>query len=500
MKSCVAKLVDKELIVDANPYMLRVVLIENGRAAEMYIERRSSDRLVGNIYKGRVQNVLPGMNAAFVEIGEEKNAFLYTGDVYQLYLDGDRLDVAGDKKKINDILKNGQSIMIQIVKEPSGTKGARAGTHISLPGHTLVFMPDTDFIGISKRITDDEERSRLKTIIDKYRPNGGGVIVRTSAEGRDEDAIRSDLDALVDVWKNIKSAYNTARAPKLIHQEESLTSRTIRDLMKVDVRRLVVNDRAQYEQLLSIAEEIDPCMKERIELRDGEHNLFESLGIEKEIDNALARKVWLKSGAYLVIDQTEALVSIDVNTGKNVGDASLNRTIVETNCEAAVEIAHQMRLRDLSGIIIIDFIDMEDKSDRETVVSKLKEALRSDRTRSVVLGMTELGLVEVTRKKLRKNIALVLETPCPYCYGSGRVSSAESVALSIRSRLITAIREGGDDQFCVTANPRVIDTLREYISSESLNDGVFSSAVIKLMDSPMMHIERYSIKAGSRLS
>lgn len=486
--------VDKQIVIDANPYRTRVALLEDGKTVELHIEQRNNDMLVGSIYKGRVSNVLPGMEAAFVDISEDRNAFLYVRDKQNEQLPGGAVMPKQKNPHVCPDVKPGQEIMVQIVKEPHGTKGARVSTQIYLPGHLLVFLPMVDFIGISKRITNEAERARLRGIIEKCNPPGTGAIVRTAAEGRDEAEIEADIRMLSAQWAELNRIYSVSPAPRLIRREESLLSRTIRDLLKADIRSLVVNDRAQYQQLLEIAAESDPALADRIELRDGEMNLFGILGIDDDINAALSRKVWLKSGAYLVIDQTEALVSIDVNTGKNVGKASLRKTIVETNCEAAVEIARQLRLRDLSGIIIIDFIDMEEREDRETVLATFREALRHDRMRSVILGMTELGFVELTRKKLRANLADTLQTVCPYCKGAGKVLNAETVALKVRSALIARVggESGAKQRFQVTAHPAVASLLRTH-GREELKKS-FPGVSLEIISDESLHVENFSIR------
>ena len=485
---------DKEILVDVNPYRTRVMLIENGVPVEFYIERREKERLVGNIYKGRVQNVLPGMFAAFIDINEEKNAFLYAGDIKlpAEALDGELIDEKPTPAMICDIIRAGQDIMVQIQKEPVGGKGARATTHISLPGRTLVFMPTVDFVGISKRITGEAERKRLKDIINEVRPEGTGVIVRTAAQELDSEEIKQDLLGLVEEWERIQKRFDSCRAPSLIHKEDSLVFRTVRDLFKKDVRRLTVNDEAHYDLIRSL---VPDELASRVQLYSERYDMFEAFGVEQAIDAALSRKVWLKSGAYIVVDQTEALTSIDVNTGKFVGNVSLDRTIVETNKEAAVEIARQLRLRDIGGIIIIDFIDMEDKRDRDAVIETLSEALRCDRTKSVVLGMTQLGLVEVTRKKLRTSISAALQTVCPYCGGSGRVLSAETVALKIRKELLMRIGDDPDPaEYSVTANPEVIRLLEEHSEEEYAITPQLASKTVTWRANPAMHVEEFYVK------
>ncbi len=485
---------EKRILVDVNPYRTRVVLLENGSPVELYLERRDRKRLVGNIYKGKVQNVLPGMFASFVNIGEERNAFLYAGDIKpdSSQLGGEQIEEKLAPSAILDIIKAGQDIMVQIVKEPIGTKGARASTQISLPGRTLVFMPTIDFIGISKRITNDAERKRLKNIAAELLPEGTGVIMRTAAEGLDEESIREDLTALINDWNQIKRLYTESRAPSLIHKDDSLIFRTVRDIFTRGVSNLTVNDRGQYELLLKI---VEPSLRDRIELYEGKEDMFTLFGVEQAIDAALSRRVWLKSGAYIVIDQTEALTSIDVNTGKYVGSYSLERTIVETNKEAAFEIARQLRLRDIGGIVIIDFIDMAEESDRKAVIETLGEALRCDSTKTVVVGMTGLGLVEVTRKKLGTNISTWLQQACPYCGGSGKVLSTETVALRVRRDLLERICDDPSSSgFTVTAHPEVIKLLGENSEEEYSNTPELGMKNVRYESDPMLHIEEYRIK------
>ncbi|MCH5278482.1 MAG: Rne/Rng family ribonuclease [Christensenellaceae bacterium] len=490
MRSLSTYPIDKKIIIDVNPYRTCVALLENARVAEFYMEHGVKDSLVGNIYRGRVQNILPGMPAAFIDINEGKNAFLNIRetDESSFNFEGEHIKVAPKSCNSRSSIKIGQDLMVQVVKEPYGSKGARVSTHISLPGHTLVYMPTIDFVGISKRITDESERNRLRTLIEDLRPNGEGVIVRTAAAECDEELIRKDLLTLIETWKSIECAYNASRAPKLIYNEASLIARTLRDIMKPDVRRLTVNSRVHYEQLLEAAAYMEGGMAERIVLCE-EENLFDTFKIDAQIKEALSRKVWLKSGAYIVIDQTEALVSIDVNTGKNIGKLNLKKTIVDTNCEAAVEIARQIRLRNLSGIIIIDFIDMDEKSDRETVLSTLREAVKQDGTRTVVYGMTELGLVEVARKKLRTDLSSKLQIACPYCDGEGRVLSVEAVSIKLRERLHTMCADGAK-RVIVTANPAVIGFMQE----TDCNTSIYAMPEVLWKAEPTMHIEKFTIK------
>lgn len=460
--------IEKHIVIDVNPYRSRVVLLENGRAAEIYSEQQNKRSLVGNIFRGRVRSVMPGMCAAFVDIGEEKNAFFSMSDLIR-HTESDDGEPA---QKATAPLKIGQELMVQIIKDAYGTKGARVSTEISLSGHLLVLFPTEDMIGVSRNIVDEEERERLRTIIAEGRDEPLGVIIRTAAEGRSAEDILTEFKALSAKWHSISLAYRGAVAPKLIHSEFSLVERTVRDLFRPDVSKITVNDRECFEALRSIADEVEPGSAERVCLAENEPNLFEVLGIEKQIDEALARKVWLKSGAYIVIDPTEALVSIDVNSGKNIGKTNLQQTALATNCEAANEIARQLRLRDIGGIIIIDFIDLESKDDRAAVVRTLREAMKRDRTTAVVHGMTALGLVEVTRKKLRENLPSSLQTDCPCCNFTGRILSAETVALKIRARVLSRILREGQTRVTVSAAASVIRLLKKHLPDECRRFGL----------------------------
>lgn len=493
MKARLNDSAEKIILIDVNPYRTRVMLLENGIPVEFYIERRNRERLVGNIYKGKVQNVLPGMFAAFININEEKNAFLYAGDIkpdISLFED-EQIDGRITPSQLCSIIRVGQDILIQIAKEPIGTKGARATMQITLPGRTLVFMPTVEFIGISKRISADSERKRLKQIVGEVLPAGMGVIVRTAAEGLDEDLIKQDLLALIEEWNQIQRRYASAKAPCLIHRDDSLVFRTLRDVFTNRVSKLIVNDMEHYELIRA---NVSDEQRDKVEYYEG-FDLFEHFDAEQAIDAALSRRVWLKSGAYIIIDQTEALTSIDVNTGKYVGNVSLSRTIVETNKEAAMEIARQIRLRDIGGIIIIDFIDMEDPHDREEVIHTLSEALRCDSTKTVVLGMTQLGLVEVTRKKLGTSIAASMQETCPYCQGSGRVILPEVVALRIRRDILKRISDDPFlNEFTITVNPEVGKLLEENLAEESLVTPMLQSKIIVIKQNPLLHIEDYYVK------
>ncbi|MEG1547745.1 MAG: Rne/Rng family ribonuclease [Clostridia bacterium] len=487
----------KEIVVDISPYQTRVVLLENNLPSEIYIERRGHERLVGNIYIGKVQNVLPGMQAAFVDIGLERNAFLYAGDILvdksDFVFDGTEQNVRIDPPNIQDMVKSGQQIMVQVLKEPVGTKGARITTHITLPGRTLVLMPTVNYVGVSRRIGNEAERARLKCIIEELKPSNIGVIVRTAAAEKMRGEFASDMEFLMRLWDRIVHKSKLLTAPRLIHAEEPLMFRTIRDMLTENIDRLIVNDKEFFERMQIVAGIISPLLRDRVELHDGMPDLFETLGLDSAIDKALSRKVWMKNGGYIVIDQTEALTTIDVNTGKYVGNDNLRETITQTNCEAAKEIARQLRLRDISGIIIIDFIDMDEISDKERVLDTLREELKNDRTKSNVLGITQLGLVEMTRKKTRQSISNTLQSTCPCCGGDGRVLSAESVVLKVRKKLLRDFNTNTTINYIVKVHPSVMEFVNKHSDdTQPLPNSYGKTIYIQAV--PTFHVAEYSVE------
>ncbi|AQS59951.1 Rne/Rng family ribonuclease [Desulforamulus ferrireducens] len=443
----------KEIVVNVQEEETRVAVLEDRVLMEVYIERSQNQRLVGNIFKGKVENVLPGMQAAFVDIGLEKNAFLYVEDA-QPSRNPEAPNTLCSNVNIGDILKQGQEIIVQIVKEPIGTKGPRVTTHITLPGRYLVLMPTVDYIGISRRIESEKERERLKELAARVKPEGMGVIVRTVAEGVDEEEFRQDIFLLTKVWRKLQSRANNCSAPNLLHRDVELVQRILRDVFSEDVDRLTLDSRSEYEKTLEILEMIDPKLKLKVFL-DERENIFEDYGITVEIEKALKRKVWLKCGAYLVIDQAEALTAVDVNTGKFVGSTTLEDTVLKTNLDAVVEIARQLRLRNIGGIIIVDFIDMAEEEHRNQVLAKLEEEIKKDKTKTNILGITQLGLVEMTRKKVRPSLAEVVQKSCPYCEGRGKVLSEETVSIQLKSQIFQLARQTLADTILVEANPVV---------------------------------------------
>lgn len=420
------------IVAEVGMLETRLAILENQELVELYIERQNQRRLVGNIYKGRVTNVLPGMQAAFVDIGLEKNSFLYVKDA----LPQDVSNHGNDQGEVSikDVVKIGQEIIVQVVKEPIGTKGPRVTTHITLPGRYLVLMPETDYVGISRRIGSEKERERLKREIEEIRPGKMGLIVRTVAEGKDKEDFKDDIKYLLKLWQKIEKDKKLGFAPRLIYRDVDLINRTLRDIFNSNFDEFIINNRQEYQAAKELLEFTSPHLKDRLKFEDNP-DLFEAYQIESQIAKAMSRKIWLKSGGYLVIDSTEALTVIDVNTGKYVGSIDLEDTVYKTNLEAAVEIAKQLRLRDIGGIIIVDFIDMTQESYGAEVLKVLEQALSKDRTKTKILGMTRLGLVEITRKKVRQHLDAQLLKKCQCCDGTGKVLSEYALLHKLEKQL-----------------------------------------------------------------
>ena len=418
----------KEILIQVDEEGTRVAVVEDGRLVEIYFERYQ--KLVGNIIKGRVVNVLPGMQAAFVDIGIEKNAFLYGGDV----VSPRAKNSSKNHPSIENVLRPGQEILVQVTKEPLEGKGARVTTQITLPGRYVVYMPTVDYIGVSRRVSDETERERLREMASGVKPRDRGLIVRTAAEGISKSELEEDLNFLEQLWADINNKSRRKAAPCVVHREVDLIDRIIRDLFNEDVDRLTVNNREVYQNICQTMEGVEANLRSRVQLRKGE-DLFARYDITNQILQALKHKVWLKCGGFLVIEHMEALTAIDVNTGKYVGSKNLEETVLKTNIEAAVEIARQLRLRNVGGIVIIDFIDMVEEEHKNQVLAVLEEELQKDKTRTRILGITKLGLVELTRKKARQALEGVLLQKCPYCGGKGKVLSEETVCLNTRREI-----------------------------------------------------------------
>ena len=512
---------NKEMIISSTDHDTRVAILEDDQVVEIFIERERSRGVVGNIYKGRVSKVLPGMQSSFVDIGLERDAFLYVSEVVNTVEEFERLESGdededvepagpagpdtaehpvsdgengrpadsrverrgrdregqagrgGDARdrdrpqpKIEDLLKEGQEVLVQVVKEPLGTKGARLTSHVTMPGRFLVFMPTVDHVGVSRKIDSRDERARLRGIIREFREEHGftgGVIVRTAASGRSKEDIVNDLSYFHQVWNEIRQKMETRRPPALLFQEQSLVTKLLRDLLTEDYTAIRIDDEPEQRRVVALVQRIMPNLLSRVKLYTKEYPIFEEYGVQAEIDKALRSKVWLKSGGYLVINQTEALVAIDVNTGRYVGKRTgrLEDTIVKTNLEAVKEIVRQIRLRDLGGIIVLDLIDMEEKKNRQKVFQEVDKELRKDRSPSKALQVSDFGLVIVTRKRVKQSLERQLTEPCPYCSGSGSIKSSSTICYEI----LTELRKIGPDLdghgVVLRVNPDIARALKE---------------------------------------
>ncbi|MBN2645763.1 MAG: Rne/Rng family ribonuclease [Desulfuromonadaceae bacterium] len=502
----------KKLVINKTSHETRVALQENGHIAELYIERTRERGIVGNIYKGKVIRVLPGMQAAFVDIGLEKAAFLYVADVIDEmeavadFVDGSRDSSAPGNENleetehplppIEDLLQEGQEILVQIAKEPLGTKGARITSHISLPGRHLVYMPTIDHIGISRRIENEDEKERLRRLVEHIRPEGTGFIVRTAAESKSEDDLRSDMTSLAELWQDIERIQERKAAPALVHSDLDVTSKVLRDILTEDIGHILVDTQEEYDKIVQFLGTYMPSLQCNVELYDKDEPLFDACGLEVEISRALGRKVWLKSGGYIIIEQTEALTAVDVNTGRFVGKRNLEDTILRTNLEAVKEIAYQLRLRNIGGLIIIDFIDMEKELHREQVHSALEEALKKDKSKTNILKISELGLVEMTRKRVRESIGRTLCEPCPYCEGTGYVKSRTTMAFEIFRKLKREMRELPGYRVNLQVHPDVATLLYDEENGGVEELEQHFQKQISIIARPNFHIEQFEIAAG----
>jgi ribonuclease G len=469
--------VGKRIVVNAGVIETRLAVQDGNLLTELYVEREGRRSIVGNIYKGVVTNVLPGMQAAFVNIGLTKDAFLYAGD-YTANLGDDDRDLGRDgdedaadveladpeprlspQAPIEELLHKGQEILVQVSKESLGTKGARVTSFVSLPGRSIVYMPQARHVGVSRRIHDEDERERLRNIVKGLRPPAGGFIVRTVAEGKGEEDLTADIQFLSRLWTQVQDRFEAARAPSLLHEEMDLTFRVVRDLFSPEIQEFLVDNREVYDKCVEFASSLVPQLATRVKLYDKDTPIFETTGIEKEIEKALRRRVWLKSGGYIVIDHTEALVAIDVNTGKYVGKRDFEETVLKINLEAVTEVVRQIRLRDLGGIIIIDFIDMERSEHREQVFRALTRVLAEDKARTNALEISELGLVEMTRKRVRQSLQSLFCAPCPTCKGNGVIKSDTALSAEIFRKIRAGARDGGDQDVLIRAHPDLVHYL-----------------------------------------
>lgn len=501
-----------EIIINAAKEETRVALLENKILTELFIDRKKDHGIVGNIYKGRVVKVLPGMQSAFVDIGLERAAFLHVADVANQAEDPSELMEVEVEEKINieppsqrrgkgaahsieELLQEGLEIVVQVSKEPRGTKGSRVTTYLSLPGRYLVYMPTVNHVGVSRRIEREEERSRLKDLVMKMRKHGAGYIIRTVSEGLAEDEFRSDMEFLERLWKNVLAKKESVNAPALLHTDLDLAFRVVRDLFTSRVDRLVIDSKTEYGRIKEFVETYVPSLGERVKLYEEEEPLFDAFGIEIEISKALGKKVWLKSGGYIVIDHTEALTVIDVNTGRYVGKRDLEETILKTNLEAVKEIAYQLRLRNIGGIIIIDFIDMEKEKNRDKVFNSLREALSGDRARTHILRISELGLIEMSRERVREDLLRTLCEPCPYCEGQGYTKSPTTVCYEIFREIRRLGLSPQEKKLIIGVHPNVANLLydEERQGVEELERQFHKKIVIKADQN--LHLEQYDIVA-----
>ncbi|KPK35035.1 MAG: ribonuclease G [Nitrospira bacterium SG8_35_1] len=455
-----------KIIINITPEQTRVALVDsNSQLSELYIERKKDLSLVGNVYKGKVVKILPGMQSAFVDIGLEKAAFLHAADVlsgFDYSIFGEDLeDTVPLNLPIEDLLQEGEEVFVQVSKDSIGTKGARVTSYITLPGRYLVLMPDVEHIGISRKIMDEEERTRLKGIIAELKPQNFGFIIRTASEGCTEDELKKDIDYLMLLWKNIDRKKDKGNPPQLLYSDLDLALRSVRDMLNQDIDKIIIDSSREYKKLIDFVNTYFPKLNSQIELYERTEPIFDAYGIELEIPRALGKRVWLKSGGYIVIDQTEALTSIDVNTGKFVGKANLEDTIFKTNIESVKEIACQIRLRNLGGIIIIDFIDMEKEENRQKLFSVFQEAMNKDRAKCTILEVSELGLIQMTRKRVRESLERTLCEPCSYCEGKGFIKSPLTICYEIFMELRKIGLTQKNAKIMISAAPQVANLIYE---------------------------------------
>jgi ribonuclease G len=505
------------MIVSANGHETMVAILEDDLVAEIFVERERQQGVVGNVYKGRVSKVLPGMQSSFIDIGLERDGFLYVADVIDTMEEFDKLeqgdedDKSGHRNgakgpsspqaKIEDLLKEGQEILVQVVKEPLGTKGARLTSHVTMAGRFLVFMPTVDHVGVSRKIDSRDERSRLRGIVREFREAHGftgGVIIRTAAGGRPKEDIVADLDAFHKIWTEIRQRTEASRAPAVVYRESSLVVRLLRDMLTDEFQTIRIDNPQEHQKVLEFVERIMPALAPRVKLYSKPYPIFDEYGVQAEIDKALKSKVWLKSGGSIVINQTEALVAIDVNTGRYVGKKTTGRledTIVKTNLEAVKEIVRQVRLRDLGGIIVLDLIDMEDKKNRQKVYQAVDLELKKDRSPSKALQVADFGLIIITRKRVKQSLERVLTEPCPYCAGSGVIKSIPTICYEILSEVKKIGPELNGHRLLLRVNPDIARALREEESAvlTDLKQSLGRDVTVK--SDVLLHHEQFDVMA-----
>jgi ribonuclease G len=504
-----------EILINSLGYETRIALVENTQLVEFHIQRPSAKGLVGNIYKGRVVRVLPGMQAAFVDIGLDRTGFLYVDDVFistneldhrllghehqpcgkynftSSSAENDEQPHSG--KNIEDLLREGQNITVQVGKEPIGSKGPRLTCHITLPCRNLVFMPLTDHIGISRKIEDDSLREALRERIEALRPAGTGFIVRTVAEYADMEELEADMEFLLHLWGEILDKTSNSSSPALIYEDIDIIFRSVRDLFTSSVNSLIVDNKETHDKLVNFIKVFAPDLQHRISFYQEKIPLFEASGIEIEISRIIEKKVWLRSGGYIIIETTEALTVIDVNTGRFVGKNDLQETIFKTNMEAVKEIAYQLRLRNIGGIIIIDFIDMADELHRQELLCSFKEVVKKDKSKINILKLSEFGLVQMTRKRSCENLNQLLSEPCYYCAGEGRLKSRRTICYEIFRKILRDIGKYQGEEIIVKVHPRVADMILKEEEQVTLELEQNSKKRLTIIPEKGLHLERYDI-------
>jgi ribonuclease G len=448
----------RKIILNIGPYESRAAIVEDGNLVEILYEIQDSEKIVGCIYKGRVANIVKGTQSAFVDIGIHKDAYLTLAGVENLNNDDDFKDVF--RSPIEETLKVGQNVILQILKEPTPNKGPRSTMTLSFPGRYLVFMPSVSHIGVSKRISYDKERDRLRSIGRKLAPKGCGVVFRTASEGLEENVLKADLDLLVRMWRKVENKARKAPPRTMLHRDIPLPMKVARDFFDDTVDEMIVDSEEAFETILEDCDFLSPLQRASLELYKDSTPIFENFAIEKQIENALSRKIWLNSGGYIYFDKTEAMHCIDVNSGRFSGGKSLEETVFKVNLEAAEVIARQIRLRNLSGMIIIDFIDMESREHRNKVLRKLREGFRGDRNKPNVLDFSELGLIQMTRRRTSANLIEIRKEICPCCHGSGRVLSLQTITNKVKQLVIQESKRYQTQKIAITAHKTVIDFLR----------------------------------------
>ncbi len=500
-----------DLLINAASYEIRIALVEHGNLVEFYLERPTERGLVGNIYKGKVVRVLPGMQAAFVDIGLDRTGFLYVDDIHvridnfeKRYQNDDEdcsccqeahesLANRMPGKGIEDLLKEGQELLVQICKEPMGTKGARLTGHITLPCRNLVFMPMTDHIGISRKIEDEEIRDKLRHDIENLRPAGTGFIVRTVAEGASSDELEADMEFLLHLWSEVRDRAGKVDCMTMVYEDLDIILRVVRDIFSPDIARVVVDDLTTYQRVVNFVETFVPHLRSKVHRYEGKAPLFIAYGVEVDINRALASKIWLRCGGYIVIEATEALTVIDVNTGRYVGKTDLEETIFKTNMEALKEIAYQLRLRNIGGIIIIDFIDMEIEEHRQDVFQGLSEALKNDKSRTNILKFSEFGLIQLTRKRNKDDLTRMMCEPCPCCSGSGMVKSNRTICYEIFRKIKRDAAKMKGHTVTVNVHPKVAALMLkdEAMTIKNIEDEI--KMILAIFPNRELHMEKYEI-------